>query len=63
MTLVAVDSDALVPAEDVEVFAGAVPGARYRRIASPFGHDAFLKENAAIAAILSDFLDSLEPAQ
>lgn len=60
---VAVDSDALVPAADIEAFAQAVPGATFRRIGSRFGHDAFLKEDAAIAAILDDFLASLETSQ
>ena len=57
-TFVAVDSDALVPAADVEAFARAVPGARLRVIASRFGHDAFLKEDAEVAAIITEFLDS-----
>lgn len=59
-TLVAVDSDALVPAADIEALACAIPGARFHRIASLYGHDAFLKEDQAIAAILADFLTSLE---
>ena len=63
VTLVAVDSDALVPAADIEAFARAIPGAAYCCISSRFGHDAFLKEDAAIAAILSSFLSSLELAE
>jgi homoserine O-acetyltransferase len=63
VTLVAVDSDALVPAADIEAFASAIPDAAYRCISSRFGHDAFLKEDAAIAAILSSFLSSLELAE
>lgn len=62
-TLVAVDSDALVPAADIEGLAGAIRDARFHRIASLFGHDAFLKEQQAVAAILNDFLESLEPNQ
>jgi homoserine O-acetyltransferase len=57
----AVDSDALVPAPDVEAFAAAVPGARYHLIHSRFGHDAFLKEEAQVAGIISQHLQSLEP--
>ena len=63
VTLVAVDSDALVPAADIEAFAGAIDSARYHHIASQYGHDAFLKEDAAVAGILSTFLISLEPVQ
>ena len=57
----AVDSDALVPAPDVEALAAAVPGARYHLIHSRFGHDAFLKEEAQVAGIISQHLQSLEP--
>ena len=60
VTLVAVDSDALVPAADVDAFARAIPRVSYHCISSRFGHDAFLKEDVAIAAILSPFLTSLE---
>ena len=59
-TCVAVDSDALVPAGDIEALARAIPDAAFRSIPSRYGHDAFLKEEAAVAAILSDFLSSLE---
>jgi homoserine O-acetyltransferase len=60
VTFAAVDSDALVPAADVEVLAAAVPGARFRLIHSKFGHDAFLKEDGQIAAIITEFLETLE---
>ena len=59
-TFAAVDSDALVPASDIESFAAAVPAARFRPIRSRFGHDAFLKEEAQVAAILTEFLDPQE---
>ncbi len=59
-TFAAADSDALVPTEDVEALAAAVPGSRYRTIHSRFGHDAFLKEEAQVAAIITEFLQSLE---
>jgi homoserine O-acetyltransferase len=59
-TFAAVDSDALVPAADIEAFANAVPRARFHAIQSLFGHDAFLKEDAQVAAIITDFLASLE---
>jgi homoserine O-acetyltransferase/O-succinyltransferase len=60
ITLVAVDSDALVPAGDIESFAASVPGATLRHIHSRFGHDAFLKEQAQVAALITEFLDLLE---
>ena len=63
LTLVAVDSDALVPPADVEALARAIPGAACHRITSHYGHDAFLKEERAVAAILSQFLTSLELVQ
>jgi homoserine O-acetyltransferase len=59
-TFAAVDSDALVPAADIEALAAAVPGARFRPIHSKFGHDAFLKEDGQVAAIITEFLDTLE---
>lgn len=59
-TFAAVDSDALVPAQDVEALAAAIPGARFHLIHSRFGHDAFLKEEAEVAAIITEYLQSLE---
>jgi len=59
-TFAAVDSDALVPAADIEAFARAVSDARFCSIRSRFGHDAFLKEDAQVAAIITEFLTSLE---
>ena len=63
LTLVAVGEDALVPAADIEAFAAAAPAAAYRPIQSRYGHDAFLKEEAQVAAIISDFLETLETAR
>jgi homoserine O-acetyltransferase len=63
LTLVAVEQDALVPAGDIEAFAAAANGADYRLIHSRFGHDAFLKEEAQVAAIISQFLETLETAR
>jgi homoserine O-acetyltransferase len=60
-TFAAVDSDALVPPHDVEALTAAVPGARCHLIHSRFGHDAFLKEQAQVAAIITEYLQSLEP--
>jgi homoserine O-acetyltransferase/O-succinyltransferase len=60
LTLAAVDHDALVPAADVQSLAAQVPGSRFHLIRSRYGHDAFLKEEAQVAAIISQFLNSLE---
>lgn len=59
-TLVAVDHDALVPAEDIAAFAALLPGSTFHLIKSRYGHDAFLKEDAQVAAIITRFLDTLE---
>lgn len=62
-TLAAVDQDALVLSEDVAALAAAIPGASFRLIRSRFGHDAFLKEDAQVAAIITKFVASLEISQ
>ena len=63
LTLAAVDSDGLVPADDVRALADAVPAARFHLLHSRYGHDAFLKEEGQVAAVITDFLETLEPAQ
>ena len=60
LALVAVDQDALVPAADIEAMGRAVPGATYHLIHSRYGHDAFLKEDDQVGAIIDNFLNSLE---
>jgi homoserine O-acetyltransferase len=60
LALVAVDEDALVPASDVRALADAVPGATFQIINSRFGHDAFLKEEDAVARTITAFVKSLE---
>jgi homoserine O-acetyltransferase len=63
LTLAGVDTDALVPAAEVRALAEAVPGSRFHLIQSRYGHDAFLKEDVEVAAIITEFLDTLECAQ
>ena len=63
LTLVAVDKDALVPAADIERLAALAPNSRFHLIHSRFGHDAFLKEEAQVAAIITEFLETLETAR
>ncbi|MDO5504983.1 MAG: homoserine O-succinyltransferase [Pseudoxanthomonas suwonensis] len=58
-TVVAVDSDRLVPAEDSRALFDALPcAAGWHALSSHYGHDAFLKEPAAIDAVLRDVLHS-----
>lgn len=51
-----IDSDVLYPEPEVRALADALPNARYERIASPHGHDAFLIEFAQVSRHLSRFL-------
>jgi homoserine O-acetyltransferase len=60
---VAVESDQLVPSADIEALAQAAQSGRFLTIPSLYGHDAFLKEERAIAGILDRFLNSLEQQQ
>lgn len=62
-TLVAVYRDALVPVADIEALGAAIPGAGFHLIHSLYGHDAFLKEEAQVGAIITQFLESLEKVQ
>jgi homoserine O-acetyltransferase len=50
--LVAVAQDQIVPLADLEALARQAPRCRLHRIDSRYGHDAFLKETAAIDAVL-----------
>ena len=51
-TVVAVREDRLVPHADLAALARAIPDARLVTIRSRYGHDAFLKEHGAVAAVL-----------
>lgn len=59
-TFVAVESDWLVPIEDIRALADSVSGARFILMPSLYGHDGFLKEQGQVAAILDEFIDTLE---
>jgi homoserine O-acetyltransferase len=50
-TVVAVREDQLVPLEDLRALAERLPHAILHELSSPHGHDAFLKEAAALRAI------------
>lgn len=57
VTLVGIAGDLLVPLADVHALAEGLRGeTRLRILQSPHGHDAFLKEHDAIAAVLRDAL-------
>jgi homoserine O-acetyltransferase len=56
-TVVAIDGDLLVPFSLAREFVRRIgPGAELLRLSSPFGHDAFLKEHAAIGTLLRERL-------
>ena len=60
--LVAVEEDRLVPRADLVALAERLPRAqRLHLLRSRFGHDAFLTEHAAIAAILREALAECRP--
>jgi len=53
-TLAGIDSDTLVPDDDVRALAGALGAhAHYTRIESLYGHDGFLKEHARVGGIIA----------
>lgn len=62
-TFVAVDSDQLIPAADIEDLSSSVPGSCFISFPSLYGHDAFLKEERVVGAIIDTFLTSLEHAE
>ncbi|WP_425457827.1 homoserine O-succinyltransferase MetX [Arenimonas fontis] len=54
VTVVGVQQDRLVPLSDLQALVEALPGpARLQVLRSRYGHDAFLKEDAAISAVLA----------
>jgi homoserine O-acetyltransferase len=52
VTVVGVEEDRLVPIADSRALAQRLPSARIEILSSLYGHDAFLKEEAAIATVL-----------
>lgn len=50
-------SDRLVPADDIARLARSVADARYVDFESLYGHDAFLKEAAAIGPVINSFIE------
>jgi len=58
---VGIPGDLLYAPDDVRAWVHA-PGAEYREIVSPVGHDAFLLDHAQVGAILAEALAAAEPA-
>lgn len=57
VTYLAVIEDRLVPVEQIAEAAGRTPQGRLKTIKSFYGHDAFLKEAAAISQSIKDYLE------
>lgn len=58
-TVVAVEGDVMVPLSEAVALVEALPGpARLRVLRSPHGHDAFLKDDGRIDAVLRQALDA-----
>jgi len=57
-TLFAVREDLIVPVSLLREFAAQAPHCELVEISSPYGHDAFLKEEDAVAALLRDALEA-----
>jgi homoserine O-acetyltransferase len=63
-TVFAATSDRLVPIEDARRFSSSLPRlATYCEVDSLFGHDAFLKESAAVSGVLATALTEEEGAK
>lgn len=61
--VIGVDSDRLFPLSESELIATHVPDSRLAVLTTPHGHDGFLVENAAVSALLRDFLAAAQQAQ
>ena len=53
---IGIDSDILYPAVEQKEIARRIPGAKYREIRSPYGHDAFLIEYEQMERFVTEFL-------
>ena len=52
---IGISSDVLFPPEEQRFIAEHIPGAEFREINSPYGHDGFLVETGQLATILKDW--------
>ena len=53
---ISIDSDVLFPPPEQELIARHIPGARYARIDSTYGHDGFLIEGDALTVTIAPFI-------
>jgi homoserine O-acetyltransferase len=53
---IGINTDVLYPAEEQQEIAALIPGAEYREIDSPHGHDAFLIEIEKLNGLIRNFL-------
>ena len=56
--VIGITTDIIVTPVEMRRLAGMMPGAVYREIDSPFGHDGFLVEHAQLNSILIPFINS-----
>lgn len=56
--VVGIRSDLLFPVREQHILASRIPGARYREINSPYGHDGFLIEENLIGELLREHLSA-----
>ncbi len=54
--VIGLTSDIIFTPEEQQTLASMIPGAEYREIDSPFGHDGFLVEHGQLNAILNQFM-------
>lgn len=54
--VIGLTTDIIFPPESQRHIAGLIPGAIYREISSPFGHDGFLVEHGQLNRLLNEFL-------
>lgn len=59
-TFAAALDDRLIPHGDIAELAKAAPHGRFVPLSTHFGHDSFLKEQTVVAALLANFLETLE---
>lgn len=55
--VIGLTTDIIFTPAEMKALAGAIPGAAYREIASPFGHDGFLVEHRQLNGILNSFMN------
>jgi homoserine O-acetyltransferase/O-succinyltransferase len=60
-TLVAVREDQLVPISDMRALAARLPRARLHELSSPYGHDTFLKDAAALQPAFASLYGDVPP--